>query len=486
MIATPAVGRFRGRDKDGIGQFRGIRFARAERFGPPMPLPETSAEIDATEFGPIAPQNPSPLEAMLGAQDRPSSEDCLFLNVFTPACDDAGRAVMVWLHGGSFTAGSGDVPWYDGSRLAGRGDVVVVTINYRLGVFGFVEVDGHPDSGCGGLRDQIAALHWVRAHIVAFGGDPQRVTIFGESAGGMSVGSLLGAPAAAGLFQGAIPQSGSGEMVLRADTAAEVHAGLQAALGGSDDGVLLDSDVATLLAAQRTLDDSLRPDADRLLPFMPHVGGSVLPIAPLEAVRAGSAAGVRLLVGATSEEWNLFHLMTRSQGGLTEKAFRSRVAHMVGARDPDEVVAVYEGHRPGATLDDLWCALGTDQVFRLPATRLAEAQTPHAPTWMYEFAYRSSAFEGAMGAAHAIDVPFVFDNLHKMGVEFLLGRMDGATQALGTATSNAWLAMARQGAPGHEGLPEWPRYLPDRAVMVLDETPRLALDPRRAERLAWG
>src|SRR5690606_24277947 len=264
---------------------------------------------DATDFGLTCPQNPSPTEAMLGGQDRPAGGDCLVLNVYTPAADDAARPVMVWIHGGAFVSGSGSIVWYDGSQLARR-DVVVVTINYRLGALGFLHL-GHLDgafagSGANGIRDQVAALRGVRGNIAAFGGDPGSATIFGESAGAMSVGTLLGTPEAAGLFHRAIAQSGAAHNVHAPETAEWVTSRLLAALGLTAQGfdALLEIPVEDLLRAQAEVeaevqkgpasDDGPRPGG---LPFQPVVDGTVLPRPPLEAVAAGSAAGVPLVTG---------------------------------------------------------------------------------------------------------------------------------------------------------------------------------------------
>ncbi|MEO7555084.1 MAG: carboxylesterase/lipase family protein [Acidimicrobiales bacterium] len=485
-IAVTAAGKVEGLDKDGLVQFRGIRYATAARFGPPEPAELNAGVLDATAFGPIAPQNHSPLETMLGAQQMDSGEDCLYLNVFTPAPDDDARPVLVWIHGGGFTAGTGSISWYDGSRLVAAGDVVVVTINYRLGALGFLAVDGIPGSGCAGLGDQIAALRWVRDNIAAFGGDPARVTVFGESAGAMSIGSLLAAPAAAGLFTNAILQSGTGEFVHTAESAAEITAAMIDALGSRDSGVLLDASVDQILAAQQTVDNRRQLSTNQFLPFMPVVDGVVLDRRPIDAVRAGAAAGIRVLAGTTSDEWNLFHVMERASGEFDEAKLNRRLDAVLGDRASD-LVALYRADRPDATVDDLWCAIATDWVFRMPAVRLLEAQSTHQPdTWAYEMTLRSTALGGQLGACHALDVPFVFDNLDRPGVDLLLGGIDDAAVALGSTMSRAWLAMANTGSPQHAALPTWRQYSSaDRAVMALGREVTLMDDPRAAEREAW-
>src|SRR5262245_31230804 len=307
-----AQGLVEGSERDGILRFAGIPFAApttgGRRYRPPEPHESWEGVRSATACGPTAPQIDA-MAAMFGAQPEPQDEACLYLNVFTPAVDDARRPVMVWIHGGAFVLGSGSGPGYDGSSLARRGDVVVVSINYRLGALGFLhlaELSGdYASSGNLGILDQIAALEWVRDNIAAFGGDPDNVTIFGESAGGMSVGTLLGTPAARGLFHKAIPQSGAAHNASPAAHASEVTAQfLQAAsLGGLDD--LLGLPVEAVVAAQQefsnrfftSIEAQLAPGGTVRLPFQPVVDGQMLDRRPIDNVARGNAAGVPVLIG---------------------------------------------------------------------------------------------------------------------------------------------------------------------------------------------
>jgi para-nitrobenzyl esterase len=490
VIASTRNGKVQGLERDGVLQFRGIKYATAERFGPPQLVEPWNGVVEATAFGPIAPQNPSPLETMLGAGTSESSEDCLYLNVFTPALDDRPRPVMVWIHGGGFTAGAGSMPWYSGNRLASAGDVVVVTINYRLGALGFLQLNGFPSSGTNGIRDQIAALEWVRDNITAFGGDPGNVTVFGESAGGMSVGTLLATPSASGLFHRAIPQSGAASNCATVDQAADVseHMLRHLGIGAHETERMLDVELADVLAAQQQVGDELLLGGGNLfLPFSPVIDGDLLPEPPLDAVRAGRAASVPLLTGTTADEWNLFHIMRRAEGGMDDAALVRRAARVLPADRVQDAIEAYRTARPNATNDDIFCAMGTDLVFRIPAIRLAEAHAAHGHrTWQYLFTYPSTAFGGALGACHSIDIPFGFDNVDRRGVDLLLGGVDDETRALSTATSQAWLAMARNGSPEHDGLPAWPRYTAtNRAVMELGRTRQLLDDPNGAERAFW-
>src|SRR3954469_21253617 len=324
-IASTASGKVQGLEREGVLQYRGIKYATATRFGPPEPAEPWSDVFEATAFGPILPQNPSGLETMLGKSDAtPTDEDALLLNIFTPALDDKTRPVMVWIHGGAFTAGAGSIPWYSGANLARGGDVVVVTANYRLGVFGFLHLDtvlgtGFEGSGNCGIRDQVAAITWVRDNIASFGGDPDNITLFGESAGGMSIATLLAVPGVPAMIRNAIPQSGAAESVRDVDSATEVAEVMLGQLGltsASADGIL-EASVEALLAAQAAATTQLQSAGALRLPFAPIVDGVVLPDRPRAAVQAGAAANVHLVVGTTADEYRLFSIMDRAQGPLS-------------------------------------------------------------------------------------------------------------------------------------------------------------------------
>jgi para-nitrobenzyl esterase len=504
VIVATAAGKVEGLEKRGVHQFRGIPYARAERFRAPRPVEPWTGVRDATAFGLIAPQNPSPTEALLGGQDRPSGEDCLVLNVFTPAPDDAGRPVMVWIHGGAFVAGSGNIVWYDGTRLAAGGDVVVVTINYRLGALGFLDL-GHLDaafagSGANGIRDQVAALAWVRDNIAAFGGDPGNVTIFGESAGGMSVGTLLGTPSAAGLYHRAIAQSGAADHTHTPEVAAWVTEAVLAELGltPATADALATLPVAEVLRAQGAVEKRVQTDWRReagpgpgALTFQPVVDGptdgAVLPQQPIDAIRGGSAAGVALVTGTTRDEWNLFHLQSRMNGAMTDDRLRRRLGRLVGDDRVGDVLDVYRSVRPDADADGLLCAAMTDHVFRQPAIRLAETQVAHtADVALYRFDLGSTGFDGTLGACHAIEVPFVFDNLDRGGVDVLLGGLDDGARALAARLACAWTTTARIGRPAHNELP-WPAYdLDTRANCVLDRRCDVVADLEGEIRRMWA
>lgn len=499
LVATTA-GKVSGFEKDGVVQFRGVPYAAPpvgpRRFLPPQPVEPWDGVRSCAAFGNSSVQTGGGLEAMLGSSRVPTGEDCLFLNVFTPAADDRPRPTMVWLHGGGFLSGSGSVPWYNGARLATGGDVVVVTVNYRLGALGYLYLGGalgddYAASGNNGLLDQVAALTWVRDNIANFGGDPDNVTIFGESAGGMSVGTLLGTPAATGLFHRAIPQSGAAHTVFDTATASAVTGALLAELGLTPDGAAAIPDLPAddILAAQSALTPAklkaagLSTDAALTLPLRPVVDGTTLPVPPLDAVRAGSAATVPLVIGTTRDEWNLFSAMNPLDTDIDEGDVIRRVAARTGDADrAAAIVAAYKAARPGATAPAVWSAIQTDAVFRIPAVRLAEAQLDAGgQVFMYRFDRGTPAFGGVLGACHAIEIPYVFDNLGRKGVEALLGPIDDDALAVAAAISGAWLAFAQTGAPG------WPAYDTDRRATKIFGTPTtIADDPEADLRQLWS
>jgi len=486
-----ASGQLEGRRAGGVESFLGIPFAKpptgALRFCPPQPAAPWRGVRAADAFGGSAPQNALDAGMLPGMQVGRQNEDCLFLNVYTPAADAGRRPVLVWIHGGAFTIGSGSQAIYDGSRLARRGDAVVVTINYRLGALGFLDLEPRFGDGwsCNlGLLDQIEALAWVRENIDRFGGDPGNVTIFGESAGGMSVGTLLGCPAARGLFHRAIPQSGAAHNTHDRETAGRVVDFFLRELGSAGASALRDAPVERLLAAQ--LQCMMRvSELGVLLAFQPTSGDAVLSEPPLAAVRAGSAAGVPLLIGTTRDEWRLFEWMDPALAALDDAGFAARVAQRV---DPAAAPALAESYRkqaPGDGPVDHFVAFETDRVFRVPAARLADAQSAHAPVYGYEFAWRSPALRGALGACHAVELPFVFGTLDAPGMDRFSGSGPDA-ERLSAAVMDAWIAFARAGDPHHAGIPLWPRHDPaTRPTLVFDREPRVERAPRDRTLRAW-
>jgi para-nitrobenzyl esterase len=494
LVVDTTAGQIEGRVKNDVLLFAGIPYAAPPigdlRFAPPAPHAGWTGVRDATRFAAMAPQGVGATSLLAGAGEAPQwSEDCLFLNVQTPALDGGRRPVLVWIHGGGFTSGAGSVPWYNGASFVRNGDVVVVSINYRLGAFGWTH---RPDpdpalaaNGNAGLLDQVAALQWVQQNIAAFGGDPGNVTIFGESAGGMSVATLMGTPAAAGLFHRAVAQSGAAGSTRSADQASDVTARLLAALGVDDVTGLRAVDAEAVLAAQQKIEGDLirEPDAGGLLlPYAPVVDGATLPEAPLDAIAAGSAEGVTLLTGTNRDVWNLFGLMGSNQAD--EDAIVRRLGRIID--DPRSFLDIYRKVHDGKDHNALWSAIMTDRVFRIPCVRLAETQATREPggTYHYQFDFASPALDGRLGSCHALEIPFVFDNLNQPCVSFFAG--PNPPQAVADAMHRAWIAFAHRGDPNHDGLPAWPAYdAVSRPTMHFDVTCLVSEDDDGDVRVAW-
>jgi para-nitrobenzyl esterase len=497
-VVETRCGKVEGFERERVQVFRGIPFAAPPvgelRFRSPEPPEPWSGVRSAAEFGASAPQRDLPIPIFPGWDVGRQDEDCLYLNVTTPAADGGRRPVLVWIHGGGFTMGSGSQAMYDVVPLVCRGDVVVVTVNYRLGPLGFLHLDdlvgqSFGASGNAGIEDQVAALEWVRDNIAAFGGDPDQVTIFGESAGGMSVGTLLGTPSAAGLFRGAVAQSGAAHNVYTGQAASRIAEIVLDSLGVApgDAGRLREVTTEQLLQAHDrvTLHHMGRPGAV-LLPFQPVVDGEVLPKPPIEAVAEGLSAEVAVLVGSTRDEWNLFGIMDPRQSSLNEAAVTARLEAAVGG-EAKRLLQVYRSARAEvADLSprDLYFAIETDRIFRMPAVRLAEAQSRHQlRTYQYLFTWESPA--GDLRACHGIDIPFVFGLVEGEGAALFSGSGPEA-HALAEQTMDAWLAFARSGDPSHGSLGDWPAFDTERrATMLLGATCDVADAPFDAERRAW-
>lgn len=509
VTETPS-GPVKGQRRDGVLMFRGIPYALApvgeRRFTPPIPLDELPAgaggePFDASRLPSSAPQN-----SFLGGVELPgltvreTDEDCLYLNVWTPGLDGGRRPVMVWIHGGGFTTGSGSLPVYKAQRLAHEHGVVAVTINYRLGVLGFLHLglafgDRYPHCTNLGLRDQIAALQWVKRNIAAFGGDPENVTVFGESAGAMSIGTLMGISAADGGYQRAILQSGAAHFVAEPDAASRLcHAVLERlGMGGADLDRLRSLEVDEILKAQLSLET---PGAEELeeggafLPFLPARDGELLTSAPLDRVGSGEAPPTPVIVGSNLEEFRLFATRDPSMGSLTREKVIRRMRIFLRS-DPGAADTVYDAYekaaeRRGGSTDpnDLWLSIAADGIFRIPAIRLAEAcLRAGRPAYVYIFGWKTPL----LGAAHGVDVPFVFGNLGGKTAEPFIGTIEAA-ERLSQTMREAWTSFAREGEPSARGLglPQWPVYdLERRPVMVFGGDCRIEDDPYGDERRIW-
>lgn len=494
MNANPVVktryGEVRGNIAGGVAAFKGIPYAAppfgVNRLRPPQPVEPWSGVRDALAYGPKSPQLPyPPMVDMILLELAAPGEDCLTLNIWSPDLGAAGLPVMVWIPGGMFEYhGTGASPWYDGSRFA-RDGVVCVTINYRVGAEGFLLLgEGNANRG---LLDQIAALEWVQENIAAFGGDPGNVTIFGESAGAMSVGTLLTMPRAGGLFRRAIAQSGAAHHVVPVATAQRVGQHLAAQLGvAATREAIAAVPIARLLQAQAELRDDLaaHPDPERwgreivlsMLPWQPVVDGDIIPAPPLARIAAGAGAGIDLMVGTNTDEHRLFLVSSGMIDQITHEALAGAIAAY--GLPVEATLAAYRAAHPDASAGDLLAAVQTDWYWRIPAIRLAGAHAQHSPAaYMYEFAWRSPQFNGRLGACHALEIAFVFDTLGN-GTEPLMGA--GPPQQIASAMHAAWVAFAASGDPG------WPRYdLRRRATMRFDAASAVVDDPHSTERALW-
>ena len=404
--------------------------------------------------------------------------------------------MLVWIHGGAYLNGTGAAEWFDGTSFATLHDVVLVTINYRLAVFGYLHLAGvapeEVGSGNCGLLDQIAALKWVADNIAAFGGDPGNVTVFGESAGAMSVGVLLGTPEAAGLFHRAILQSGAASNVTTAEDATSVAVALLAALGLSpdDEGVarLRELPATEIMAAYGAVAVSHAPDmaAARVVPtFAPVVDGVVLPQEPLRAIREGASSSVPIIIGTNRDEMEVMRLLDKSIYDFGDDEIERRAVSLFGDLS-GPALALYRGPERGTT-ENVWTAVDSDRTFLMPALALADAHgAAGGATWMYRFTWTTTAFGGRMGAVHTLEIPFVFNNFDLGASPELTGGPPASAPALGERMHRTWAHFARHGDPTNVAIPAWTPYEPqERATMIFDTECAMVSDPQRERRLLW-
>jgi para-nitrobenzyl esterase len=491
-------GDLRGSVDRGTVVFRGIPYARPPvgplRFAPPQPADSWTGVRDATTFGPGAMQAANAIwgEALVAA----TSEDCLSLNVWTPAVDDGRRPVLVWLHGGAFLTGAGSRPMYDGTSMARRGDVVVVRLNYRLGLFGYLRgidlCEGLPSTGNEGLLDQLAALRWVKEEIAAFGGDPENVTVFGQSAGAISIATMLAMPLARGLFRMAILQSGSAQGLPTPAAANRVMAAILADLELAPEEAerLRDLSAAQLLNVQTRVTPRTGG-----LSYGPVADGVEIPADPEAAIAAGSAAGVPLLVGTNLEERKFHRRLDPEVDRLTDDRL---LALLADARtkaeapfDPAAAVAVYRQARAArgerTTAQELWFAISSDRRYRVPVMRLAELHAAHTPdTYAYLFTWQSPGWGGLLGAGHTVEMPFVFGTLEAPDTRDIVPA-GSPVGTLATQMQDAWIAFARSGSPQTPQSPGWEPYtIPRRCTMLFGTTSGPVDAPYEAERRFWA
>jgi para-nitrobenzyl esterase len=503
-----ATGKIQGTTDRGIHAFKGIPYGGPtdgdNRFMAPTPPAPWNGTRDTTRYGQACWQPPDVtptsyrLMGFVGIGEM--GEDCLVLNVWTPGLNDgAKRPVMVWLHGGGFFCGSGDhIPYYEGANLARTGDVVVVSVNHRLGVFGYLyleELCGEKYAGSGnaGMLDIVQALRWVRDNITVFGGDPGNVMIFGESGGGAKVATLQAMPAAKGLFHKAVSQSGPGLTGrAAAEEATQTTQELLATFGLKPEQVDILHNMRADMLYTGWL--AIKPAAGMPLgQFAPVVDGKVLPQHPFHPAAAPTAASVSLMIGTNKDEMTFMMLRDPKFGKYTEAELRDAVIERtrdktgfpVPVEKIDGLIATYKRTRPQATPTELIVAIATDRM-RMNAIRVAErkAAGSPAPVYMYQFTWESPFMGGMLKCPHTMEIPFVFNN-----VEPTIGILGDSPERITLAekVSGAWLAFARSGNPNHKGLPDWPTYDKEkRATMIFGSECRVENDPRREERLAWA
>lgn len=502
QIAETPSGRLLGEKVRGVTVFRGVRYALppvgTRRFRAPVPAPSWHGTREALEFAPV----PHQLRISKGLLIPESAiqlnaredEDCLHLNVYTPGLTGR-RPVLMYVHGGNFVEGAGSQSWTEPAALARRGDVVVVTVNYRLGPLGWLfleDVGAHEapsaDSNLG-LLDQIAALRWIADNIASFGGDPDNVTLFGYSAGAWSISALLACHRDVRLFHKAIVMSGGVRCHSRIEATeltAQILGELGLRPGSAEIAKLWDLPAEAFSEAlERVWDRNGHP----FPPIRPVAGAGPIPTDPLAAIRGGAAAHVPLVVGSTLEEFKLVATVDPDAARLDPAGLLARFAGELEEQDARRIIDAYREGRQvrgePSTSTDLYWAIRSDHVFSVPGIRVAEAQLgAGSPVYMYQVCWAGG--DPRLGACHAVDLALIFGTLELEGMHVLSGAGPQA-QRLSHRIQDAWAAFARTGNPAHAGLPAWPEYdLRHRGTMILDQSCRVVEGPSAQERASWS
>src|SRR5262245_26026393 len=497
VVAETTYGRIRGVDLGGVKVFKGVPYGATttgkNRFMPPVAPAKWAGVREEIAYGPSAPHTPpgtsraaSPI-AVAAAGLPAENEDCLVLNVWTPAVNDGRkRTVMFWCHGGGFSSGSGSSPVTEGANLARRGDVVVVTINHRLNVLGFTSLEevGGPEfapSGDVGMMDIVAALRWVRDNITQFGGDPNSVMIFGQSGGGRKVATLLAMPSAKGLFHRATIESGATLRLVEPNQGTKVARELMSSLGLSKTQVreLQTMPLDKLMSGY--FDVVRKMNVDQMtMGFSPLADGNVISQHPFHPNAATVSRDVPVMLGSTRTE--LTSSAQPEDFSLTDAAMRARIRTLLGEH-ADNAIQVYTKANPAATPSDLYFLIASDYRYSGPVMKIAErrAALKGGPVFLYYFRWETPVDGGRLKSPHTIEIPFAFDNVK--AATRLTGGGPGA-MALADKVSDTWIAFAKTGVPDTPKLPRWtPFNATDRPTMVFNNESRVVNDPIREQRV---
>ena len=488
-IVETLTGKLRGCLENGLHVFKGIPYAQPPigdlRFRNTVEKEQWEGIHDAIEFSCIAPQPDIPASSI---RYHPQSEDCLTLNIWTHACDNEKRPVMFWIHGGGFNYGGSPSPRYNGEFLSQRGNICVITINYRLGALGNLYV---PDKVSNlGFMDQVTALKWVYDNIANFGGDPNNVTIFGESAGSTAVCTLLSMPVAKPFIRRAICQSGAMDPI--------GHHAVGGILASkklfSKLGIKMgDVDTLRKISVEKLIekDNEIRLEnwVKRVWTgYPPTIDENKVPEHPLAAINKGASKNVDLLIGTNLNEWTFFSLLTPELqhvdwNGLTEYINTSLSNFELNKTEIEKIINLFKRSRNNPF--EILNAISTEHTFRYPSIRVAEAQLKHNnTTYMYLFTYRTPILGGIFRATHALEIPFVFGTLDD--TEFgVYPKRDEINTKISELMMDSWISFARSGNPNHDGIPSWPAYdMDNRATLLFGEDIKIEKDPLRTERLA--
>jgi para-nitrobenzyl esterase len=488
-VVETQAGIVRGSVEDGVSVFKGVRYGAdtaTTRFAAPKPPAPWTGIVDATAYAASAPQAVGGDGGGLFKSWRPdpplpTSEDCLFLNVWTPKADDGKRPVMVWFHGGGWVTGSGSSYAYDGVRLANRGDVVVVTVNHRLNLFGYLNLagfgDDFADSGTAGVLDMILSLQWVRDNIAAFGGDPRNVMIFGESGGGAKVCTLMATEGARGLFHRAVAESGPAIRIAEPGPTSVAAMKVVDALG-------LD---ATTIAQIRNLpfaDIQKAAEGVQGAGSGPVLDGRTLMRHPFDPDGPAQSADVPLLIGCNrTEGTSLDGAANPALFDLTWETLPEAMAKAFPGKDANAIIALYKKNHPDIEAPELYFMAGADNRFFRGSVTVADRKAAQnaAPVYFYHLDWETPVMGGKRYVPHALDIGMVFDNVAKS--ESMSGPPGPEPQAIADQMSESWLAFAKTGNPNNKNVPDWPPYTQDqRNMMVFRTTPGVEVDIRAEER----